>query len=176
MSRQLAKQILAASKEIQTEVDTFYCPPEEGGRVRHGSVVSPSIVKGTRSYIERIAQQVNGTYESGFYDACAVMIRRLIETLIIETFEHHGIANRIKNGRDPQGNFLQLGDLVSRTLSETSWNLTRNAKQVLPRLKDVGDRSAHSRRFLAQRSDIDRIQPDVRLIVQELVLLSGLRK
>jgi hypothetical protein len=76
------------------------------------------------------------------------MMRRLIETLIIEAFEHHGIAHKIKN---PVGDFLHLADLVAATLSESTWNLGRNAKKALPKLKEMGDQSAHSRRFVARR-------------------------
>ena len=176
MSRKDANWLLSVSKAVQEEVDRNCLPPQEGTRARGGSVVPLSIVKDTRGYIDRIANQVNGTYENGWYDGCAVMIRRLLETLIIETFEHHNLAERIKLPNDPYGNFMQLGDLISKMIDEKSWNLTRNAKQALPRLKDVGDKSAHSRRFLAQRADIDKIQPDVRLVVQELVFLSGLKK
>lgn len=81
---------------------------------------------------------------SSWYDACAVMIRRLIETLIIESYEAHSLSVKITNS---SGDFFYLSDLISITLSETSWNLSRNAKKSLPKLKDIGDKSAHSRRF-----------------------------
>ena len=42
-------------------------------------VIPLSVVRGTRGYIERVANQINGTYENGWYDACAVMIRRVLE-------------------------------------------------------------------------------------------------
>ena len=100
------------------------------------------------------------------------MIRRLVETLIIETFEYRGIANNIKSAN---GDFLYLRDLITRTLSEKTWNLGRSAKTALPKLKDIGDRSAHSRRFVAQRQDIDRIVDDLRVVAQELVYLAGLK-
>lgn len=54
------------------------------------------IVNGTRGYIEKIAVQVNGCYKNQWFDACAVMLRRLLETLIIECFENHNISNNIK--------------------------------------------------------------------------------
>jgi hypothetical protein len=95
-----------------------------------------------------------------------------VETLIIETFEHHGIAHKIQ---DPNGDFLPLKDLVSLTLNEPAWNLTRNTKQGLPKLKSVGDLSAHSRRYIAHRRDIDKIIDDLRVVVQELVYLAGLK-
>ncbi len=108
----------------------------------------------------------------GWYDACAVMIRRLIETLIIESFEKASIADKIKNDN---GDFLYLKDLIAKCLSETCWNLGRGCKQALPKLKDIGDKSAHSRRFNAQRGDLDPLLKDVREVVQELIYLSGLK-
>ena len=62
-----------------------------------------STVRGTRGYIERVANQANGAYQNGWYDACAVMLRRLLETLIIEAFEHHRVDSKIKNST---GDFL----------------------------------------------------------------------
>jgi hypothetical protein len=100
------------------------------------------------------------------------MIRRLIETLIIESFENNNIAAAIKNST---GDFLYLSDLISKTLSEPSWNLSRNARQALPKLKDIGDKSAHSRRFNAVRNDIDKINQEIRVVVQELIYLAGLK-
>ena len=43
-------------------------------------------VSGTRAYLEQLVHQINGTYDSGFYDACAVLCRRLMESLIIEVY------------------------------------------------------------------------------------------
>ena len=100
------------------------------------------------------------------------MIRRLLETLIIEAFEANNIASSIKN---PQGDFLYLGDLIAAMLQEQSWNLSRNAKKALKELKDVGDKSAHSRRFVAHRQDIDKVAGDLRVAVQELTFLAKLK-
>lgn len=131
-----------------------------------------SLVRGTRGYIEKISNQVNGAYENGWYDACAVMLRRLIETLIIEAFEFHNIETKIKN---PSGDFLYLRDLIDKALSEKSWNLGRNTKHALPRLKEIGDKSAHSRRFVAQRGDIQPLLSDIRTVVQEFIYLAQLK-
>jgi len=160
------------AKAMQEEVDRSLGPPEEGLLAETHRVVPRSIVRGTRGYIEKVANQVNGCYEKGWYDGSAVMARRLVETLIIETFEHHGIADRIKNAK---GEFFQLGDLIDRCVNESKWNLSRNAKQAMPKLKGLGDKSAHSRRYLAQRGDIDPLALDIRLVAQELIYLAGLK-
>ena len=101
------------------------------------------------------------------------MIRRLIETLIIETFEKHGVAHKIKGAG---GDHFFLKDLITATLNETAWSQSRNLKLALPKLKDVVDKSAHNRFFVAKRGDIQPLIADIRSVVQELLFQSGLKK
>jgi hypothetical protein len=166
-----AKSVLDLAKKLQGAAPHQWIPPAEGTIPRSEMVVYRAMVQGTRSYIERIASQVNGCYEQGWYDACAVMIRRLLETLIIEAFEAHGIADRIKK----DGDFMFLRDMIGVTLAETAWNLGRNTKKALPQLKDIGDKSAHSRRYVAFRQDIDAVRVDLRTVIQELLILAKLK-
>lgn len=167
-----AKNTFSAAKAIDLDVRHALGPPDEGLLADTHLVVPRSLVRGTRGYIEKIANQANGSYENGWYDACAVMMRRIIETLIIETYEKHSIEHKIKN---KQGDFFFLRDLITHCLSESAWNLSRNCKQGLPKLKDIGDKSAHSRRYVAQRGDIDPLLPDIRLVIQEFIFLAGLK-
>jgi hypothetical protein len=169
---ELGKTALDAAKRIQEDVPKRGTPPDEGLVSESQQVIPFSIVRNTRGYLEKVANQVNGCYENGWFDACAVMVRRLVETLIIEAFEQHGIAHKIK---DSSGDFLPLKDLVNLTRSEPTWNLARSTKRGLPKLKSVGDLSAHSRRYVAHRQDIEKIIDDLRVVVQELVYLAGLK-
>ena len=169
---ELGKTALGIAKRIQDEVPRRGTPPDEGLTAESQQVIPFSIIRATRGYMEKITNQINGSYEYGWFDACAVMIRRLVETLIIEAFEHNGIAHKIQ---DPNGDFLPLKDLVNLTLTEQMWNLTRNTRKGLPKLKSIGDLSAHSRRYIAHRHDIDKIIDDLRVVVQELVYLAGLK-
>lgn len=166
------RNIFSVAKAIQVDITKELGPPEEGLRSTTQSVIPISIVRGTRGYIERVTNQINGAYENGWYDACAVMIRRVLETLIIEAYEKHSMAPKIKNAA---GDFLHLRDLIDKCLQETKWNLGRNCKQAMPKLKDIGDKSAHSRRYNAHRGDIDPLLADIRLVVQEFVYLAGLK-
>jgi hypothetical protein len=168
-----AKSVLGISKTIQTELSSICGIPDEGLPAKTQLVIPRSLAKGTRSYIERVLNQINGCYEKGWFDAGSVMIRRFVESLIIECFEQHGIADKIKTSN---GDFLFLGDLIDKMLSEKTWNLGRNAKTALPKLKSIGDKSAHSRRFIAQKWDVDKVIDDLRVVTQELILLSGLKK
>jgi Domain of unknown function (DUF4145) len=129
------------------------------------------IAKTRRGYLTTICRQMNGCFSSGWYDAAAVMMRRLLETSIIEAFEAHRLDAKIKNA---QGDFFQLSDLVGAALSETAWNLSRNTKKALPNLRDVGHISAHSRRYTAQRPDILKVSQDCRIAIEEFLHLAGL--
>lgn len=113
------------------------------------------------------------SYQHGLYDGCLVLIRKLIETLIIEIYEKHGISNKIKDG---DGNYFYLSDLISSLLSETTWTVGRNSKQAFPGIKKFADLAAHNRRFNAKKSDVDGIKADVRIVIEELVHLAGLTK
>lgn len=143
---------------------------DETPKLSNSDVTLPySLFEETSGYIQGIVRQINGCYVSGWYDACAVMIRRLVETLVIEAFEFHKIESKITNSA---GDYLHLADLVTKALNEPTWNLSRNVKKALPGLKDVGDLSAHSRRFIAQREDIEKVMPGLRLVAQEFIFLA----
>lgn len=165
------EDIIQFVKGIDNLAPKEWLPPEEGTKAESQAIIYLPLVKGTRSYIEKVANQINGCYEKGWFDACAVMIRRLLETLIIEVYEKHGIADKIKKN----GDFMFLRDMINVILNETTLNLSRNTKSALPKLKDIGDKSAHSRRFNAVRQDIDDFKKELRVVTQELLVLAGLK-
>ncbi|MGE3917970.1 MAG: hypothetical protein AB7F78_19925 [Hyphomicrobiaceae bacterium] len=130
------------------------------------SVVPRELVAKTRGYIEKVVAQINGSYDHQLYDCCAVMCRRLIETLIIEVYEADGRASEIK-GSD--GHFHMLNGLLRVLLNDAQINLGRNSRRGLTELKELGDKSAHSRMFNARQSDIDHLKADLRTAVEELL-------
>jgi len=175
MSTRLLNNYIQLAKDINSVSPKEWLPPSEGAEAKNQNIIYSVLVTNTRTYIEKISNQINGCYENGWYDACSVMIRRLLETLIIEVFEYHNLQNKIKKGGVHSGDYLYLRDLITITLNETAWTLSRNAKSSLPKLKDIGDKSAHSRRFNAVRNDIDELKPDIRIIIQELLSISRLK-
>jgi hypothetical protein len=122
----------------------------------------------TRNYLTTIAKQATGCYDQGMFDACSVMTRKLLEVLIIESFERYNISSKVKNKTE---NFLYLSDLIDIFTAETSWNISRNTKNSLPNLKKMGDLSAHNRRYIARQNDINKIKDDLRIVLEELIHL-----
>lgn len=143
-------------------------PP--GAPKNTGSVI-PLGLATTRGYLDRVVLQLNASYDAQLFDCCAVMCRRLLETLIIEVYEHCGRAAEIK-GSD--GNFLMLSGLACYFEKDKAFNVGRNGMKGLRDFKSLGDLSAHNRRFNARKEDIDRVRDGLRVIVEELLYLAKL--
>jgi hypothetical protein len=141
----------------------------------HGAGYLPEAIwKGTRGYIEEVARQLNGCFKAAYYDAAAVMLRRLLETLIIEAYEHLKREAEIK---DNGGNYFMLVELVDRACGDKNHdgiNLGRNSKATLKEAREIGNFSAHSRRFLAKASDLTKFQTGVRALAEELIHIANL--
>jgi hypothetical protein len=132
------------------------------------------IWRNTRGYVEEVCRELNGCFHHAYYNAAAVMLRRLLETLVIEAYEHLGRGNEIKDGG---GNYLMLSDLAERACGEkghSGLNLGRDSKAALKDARSVGNWSAHARRFLAHAGDLTKFQAGVRLLVQELIQIADL--
>ncbi len=145
-------------------------PADSTPKTEH--VLPLAVVQGTRGYLERIILQANGCYEREWFDACAVMIRRFTETMIIEVYEAHGKAAEIK---DSNGDFLMLRDIITKVLNDPAWTLQRETKKVLPEIKLLGDSSAHARRFIAKKPDVDKVLPGFRIAAEDLLQLANLK-
>ena len=168
----LAKRALAFAKAVDEAAPDQLLPPSETPAPRVQPVLPHSLFKQTRGYLETLVYQINATYEAASYDACAVIIRRLVEVLLIECFDAKGITNKVTNSA---GDFFYLQDLIAAALRE-QWNFGRTTRAGLARLKTIGDQSAHSRRYNARREYIDGVIIDLRTICEELLYLAGIRR
>jgi hypothetical protein len=163
---------LEASRELAHELQTKW---KRGGPApdKPGNELFPLalVTKTKRSYLVTVANQMNGCFREGWHDACAVMMRRLVEIALIEAFENKGVAHKIKDGN---GDYLHLSDLIDRALAEQKLGLSRNTKKELPKLRSLGHRSAHGRYFTAQPGDLAKVEDAVRVVVEELLRQAGL--
>lgn len=157
----------------RAEITPLFSPFVEGPIVppASDSVLPRSLFRATRTYIERTVQQINASYDAGLFDCTAVMCRRLLETLIIETYESVGRGEEIK-GAD--GHFQMFAGLLGTLEKDSAFSVSRNGLQGLRDFKKLGDLSAHNRRFNARREDIDRVRDGLRVASEELLHLAKL--
>jgi hypothetical protein len=161
----------AVARDLRFSLRTTWKEPRPTAREDDGLFPLSILSQAGRGYLVTVGRQMNGCFSQGWYDASAVMMRRLLEIAIIEAFEAKGIASKIRN---TAGDFVQLSDLITAALAEQSWTLSRNSKKALPQLRDAGHRSAHGRYYHARREDIDNLRPGCRVVIEEFLHHAGL--
>ncbi len=130
----------------------------------HPHVLPMDFGRGTR-HLEQLVNEVNGSYQSAYYDGCAVLLRRILESLIISVF----IAKKKTDSIRVNGTFLQLEALIERVLAFDELHLSRDARRIMQQLKEIGDVAAHNRTHLTSQQDIDDVKIGARRILNELL-------
>ena len=136
------------------------------------SVIPNEWVAGTRVYLEQMVHQINGSFDSGFYDCCAVICRRLMESLLIEIYisrtRHHEIQS--------SGVFYGLDKIISHAQSDGTLTLGRNTPKTMMDVKQLGDTAAHDRVYITHQTDITAIRARLRRMIQDLLHAAGIDK
>lgn len=138
------------------------------------SIIDSTLFYDTRGYFKKLVYQINVSYKNSCYDATALLIRKLIELLIEDIYESQGRVNDILNPKINQ--LVGLGQLISILMADSYWKLNRHVEDGLNLIKNQGDKSAHNRRYNAKKQDIDKIQPYLRDIFEELLYLAKIKK
>lgn len=128
------------------------------------------LYRGTRRNIERIADEINLSFQHDIFDGCAVLIRRLIEILLVLSFKFHGINDEIK---DADGNYEQLSSIIIKAVGSKTLDLSRNTRKYLPKLCEQGNLSAHNIFYCAGARDFDEVKLPLRVVITELLQKAG---
>ena len=124
------------------------------------------IIQPVRDNTKPIAVEMCQCYSIGAFTASCVMMRRLLETLIIDCFESHQSEDGIKS---KDNNYLFLSDLIPAYLDCKEWTHSKNINNHLKEIKKLGDQSAHNRFFIGRKSDMDNIKSALRQTIEEIV-------
>lgn len=157
--------------ELQNEYSCLFTNNEE---IESSSyIVDENKFLGKRTNLDKWIKQINHCYEHNCYDACAVLIRKLFETLLIMSYEKLGISAQIK---DSNGDYFMLEAIVSNAKSNITLNLSREPKKKLDTIRNAGNYAAHNIYYNATKKDIDDITTPFRLIIEELYYKAGIIK
>ncbi len=126
-----------------------------------------------RNYLLRVAQQINAAYENNLFDACALMMRRLLEILIIHCFESKGIEDQIK---DESGSYQNLKTLINKAKSKPEIKLSVDVKKDIDDFRELGNLSAHRVKYNCRRDDIRPLRIVYRAVIEELLYAASLVK
>lgn len=136
------------------------------------NVIPPEWVSGTRAYLEQMVYEINVSYEFRLFDACAVLMRRLMESLIIEVyvFERRPQDVQVNNA------FFMLDRLISFIENDSEIVLSRNSPKTMKEVKQLGDTAAHDRTYITPEVDIDDLKARYRRLIHEMLEKSGIQR
>lgn len=136
-----------------------------------GLYIQPEILEKMPDYISRLVPQINGTYANEWYEASAMVLRRLAETLVIELYTRRGWQ---KDVQDPSTNeFLMLKGLIDKLTGDGRLSVQRRTIDGLKKVKELGDTASHDFRIRIRKSHLDNIQSQVQLTCERLVFTIG---
>ena len=160
---------LTITLTLQKELDRDLSPLlSNKSVVSNDSLLSSDDFAHTPYYVRKVVTQINKSYEEKLYDCCAVMIRRLMETLLIELFEIKGCADSIKTA---DGNYVPFAQILSEAKNSSHLGIAK-ASQSLKKLSEfktnIADRSAHQRTFIASKSDISNNWEGLKRVILDI--------
>jgi hypothetical protein len=132
-------------------------------------IIPEGLFENTRPHLESLVAQINGSYQQGFYDACAVMCRRLLECLLLLAFERAEKGDLIRDGA---GEYRAFSDIIGLASSNRHLKLARGAGAVMGKIEYVGGLAAHHPTYTTRQKDIDEQRPGFRRVVSELAQLA----
>lgn len=136
------------------------------------SILPEAIFSDLRLNFQSICKQINASYENNLYDCTAIMMRRLLEGLLIISYQNNGIEDHIKKDN---GFYLNLNKIISDAANNNELNLSSDTKKNMAKFKDLGNYSAHKIWYNTTRKDIEPLIYMYRVIIEELIYKSGLK-
>jgi hypothetical protein len=163
-----------AVQTLDTELDGAW-PRDEVKSPSSGSIISEDKYCGRRDSIDTLIKEINACYSICCFDACAVLLRRLFEILLILTYERLGVEGEIRTGVDPNDKYKPLSAIVNNAISNQKLHISSN-KKYYQEFREMGNYSAHGMFYTATRQDIDGVVRHYRVMLDELFEKSGLSK
>ena len=125
-------------------------------------------------YMKRLSQQVNASYESNLFDCTAVMMRRLLEVLLILTYQHNGIESEIM---DISGKYyIRLDKIIKNAENNNHFSLSASTKKDMEVFKELGNFSAHKIWYNCTQQDIQNQALKYRALIEELLYKAGIKQ
>lgn len=128
---------------------------------------------GKRKYLDKLIMQINHSYAYNCYDACAVLMRRLFEVLLILSYQHLGIDGEIKDAKG--SGYIMLDGIVKNAKNNSILKLSR-IKNEFSTFRMIGNFSAHNITYTAGKKDIDDVKLNYRVMLEELYNKAGLMR
>lgn len=161
----------STTKEIETNYPQLKAKSEE--IISNDSILPDSLLTGTRGYLQKLALQINSSYENNIIDGCALLMRRLLEVLLILGFEQLGRKNEIQ---DTEGDLKNLSSIINYTISNKVFSMKKASYDCIDTFRKLGNFSAHRIEYNCRKSEIDKVRMEYRVLIEELLYKSNIKE
>lgn len=121
---------------------------------------------------KELVKEINVAYQYGLYDACALLCRRIIETLLIKVFEYISKSDEIINSEN--GRAINLSAMIGKANSGVHFQLDSDTKSALDIICKLGNNGAHGQFITLKKKHIDMIKDSIDSAVNELLDRAGI--
>lgn len=138
-----------------------------------GTILPDAVFDGLPTNVQILCKQINASYENNLYDCTAVIMRRLLESLLVLSYQKAGIDAEIM---DSSGNhYIVLDKIIKNAEQNTKLALSSNTKKDMVLFKDLGNFSAHKIWYNCTQGDIKPHILKYRVIIEELMYKAGIK-
>ncbi|PHQ57054.1 MAG: hypothetical protein COC16_02010 [Lutibacter sp.] len=157
------------NSELETELPLLGEKSEEV--IAFDTILPESLFQGTRGYIEKLCKQINASFENNIFDGAAVLMRRLMEVLLVQGYDHQNRLAEIKDGND----LKNLNTIINYTVSNNVFSLSKGTKECLDIFRKLGNFSAHRIQYNCRKTELKKVAMEYRVAIEELLYASGLK-
>lgn len=136
-----------------------------------GTVLPDTLFNTLPANVQSLCKQINASYENNLFDCTAVIMSRLLESLLVLSYQRAGIEAEIMNGN----HHATLDKIIKNAEQNTTLALSSNTKKDMALFKDLGNYSAHKIWYNCTQGDIKPHILKYRVIVEELMYKAGLK-
>lgn len=138
-----------------------------------GSVLPDALFDKLLPNVQSLCKQINASYENNLFDCTAVMMRRLLESLLVLSYQKAGIEAEIT---DKSGIYhVSLDKMIKNAEQNATLALSSNTRKDMILFKNLGNYSAHKIWYNCTQGDIKPHILKYRVIIEELMYKAGLK-
>ena len=147
---------------------------EDNVNIEQEGTVLPTVLFDSLSpNLQSLCKQINASYENNLFDCAAVMMRRLLEGLLVLSYQNLGIEADITDKSGTR--HFTLDKIIKNAEQNVVLALSPNTKKELNLFKDLGNYSAHKIWYNCTQQDIFPHMRKYRVIIEELLYKAGLK-
>ena len=165
--KEVIKDVRAFGRRLEKHVriPLIKCARSQSANDESTPLINPDNFKNPRKYLTETIRQINLTYSHLCPDACAFLMRKAVEFMLID---YYHINNRMHEISDASGRVKHLKTIINHFISNSGVNPNDMLRNFLQNARIFGGTAAHNARIILLQEDVEKLAATVELALREL--------